>query len=431
MFRRTRSRSDRHERLVGPRDVDQWFAELRQAANAELPPGMDPDHRARLLIELVDAMHRMDPPDPPEPRPQGHKPRQYTVLTEAKPGRRSPRHAMPTRRQLRRAEPKSLMNRLHRIPKTVQAGIIVVVVVLIGVVGVFMTRPGTDGSATGLTKIRVAVLPVVDVAPFYRALDAGYFADEGLSVDMVVADSGPAAIENLTAGRLDIAFTSYPGVLKAQSERHADLKIIAPAYTADTSHLMLVSKPGGPIGKAEDVAGKRIAVTSVGSISDLGAMSELRARNVDTSKIQWVQLPMPEIGPAIQRGDVDGGVIVEPYIQLNNRAFNALPILDVALGATARIPLSGYVARSQTDETPNAVDRFVRALRHGIDDVSDREVLEPLLVKYLGIDADTAKHVRIAQFPKDLDAGQIQRVADLMLQFAVINRRLDVKPMLR
>ncbi|MFC0110990.1 hypothetical protein [Kibdelosporangium aridum] len=191
MFRRTRSRSDRHERLVGPRDVDQWFAELRQAANAELPPGMDPDHRARLLIELVDAMHRMDPPDPPEPRPQGHKPRQYTVLTEAKPGRRSPRHAMPTRRQLRRAEPKSLMNRLHRIPKTVQAGIIVVVVVLIGVVGVFMTRPGTDGSATGLTKIRVAVLPVVDVAPFYRALDAGYFADEGLSVDMVVADSGP------------------------------------------------------------------------------------------------------------------------------------------------------------------------------------------------------------------------------------------------
>ncbi|MCE7011121.1 ABC transporter substrate-binding protein [Kibdelosporangium philippinense] len=423
MFRRTRSRSH-----LGPRDVDQWFAELRQAANAELPQGMDTEHRARLMIELIDAMGRMDPP---QSEPEGHEPRQYTLLTEPKTGRRTPRHARPTRRQLRRAEPKSLINRLHRIPKTVQAGIVVVVVVLIGVVGVFMTRPGLGGVTTGLTKIRVGVLPVVDAAPFYRALDAGYFADEGLSVDTVVANSGPEAIENLTAGRLDIAFTSYPGVLQAQSERHADLKIIAPAYTADTSHLMLVSKPGGPIGKAEDVAGKRIAVTSVGSISDLGAMSELRARNVDISGIKWVPMPMPEIGPAIQRGEVDGGVIVEPYIQLNNRAFNALPILDVALGATARIPLSGYAARSQNDDAPNAVEKFVRALRKGIDDVSDREVLEPLLMKYLRIDADIARHVRIAQYPKDLDAGQIQRVADLMLEFSVINRRLDVKPMLR
>src|SRR5687768_9521518 len=92
MFRRTRSRSGpRSERLVSPRDVDQWFAELRQAANAELPPGMDPEHRARLMLELVDAMHRMDPSDlatsTADLKPHGHKPRQYTVVTEAKPGR--------------------------------------------------------------------------------------------------------------------------------------------------------------------------------------------------------------------------------------------------------------------------------------------------------------------------------------------------------
>ena len=35
MFRRTRSRSGRRERFVGPRDVDQWFAELRQVPDIE------------------------------------------------------------------------------------------------------------------------------------------------------------------------------------------------------------------------------------------------------------------------------------------------------------------------------------------------------------------------------------------------------------
>jgi NitT/TauT family transport system substrate-binding protein len=71
----------------------------------------------------------------------------------------------------------------------------------------------TPGGPVEKPKIKVGVLPVVDMAPFYRAVDSGYFKQEGLDVEVVTAASGPKATESLIGGDLDIAVTSYPGAL--------------------------------------------------------------------------------------------------------------------------------------------------------------------------------------------------------------------------
>src|SRR2546421_1665009 len=66
---------------------------------------------------------------------------------------------------------------------------------------------GRSGRPTGpveKTRIRVGTLPVVDMGPFYLAIEKGYFKEEGLDVQPVVGASGQANITALIGGDLDI-----------------------------------------------------------------------------------------------------------------------------------------------------------------------------------------------------------------------------------
>ena len=289
------------------------------------------------------------------------------------------------------------------------------------------------GVALETPKIKVGVLPVVDVAPFYRAVENGYFKQQGLDVEVVAAASGPKAIEALIGGNVEIAVTSYPGAFAAQAKKAADIKIVADLYAARAGHGVLVSAPTGTIRRPEDVPGKRIAVTSTGSISDLALMSVLQSKGLDVSTIKWVPMGLPDMGPALQRGDIDGAVAIEPFVTLTEKSVGAMPIVDIASGATAELSMSGFASVAKwVQANPNTLAAFQRGLAKGIADVkADRTgVLEPILVKYVHIDQATASLVHISDYPESLDAIRLQRVADLMRQFNVIKDRLDVAQML-
>jgi NitT/TauT family transport system substrate-binding protein len=297
------------------------------------------------------------------------------------------------------------------------------------------TSDKSSGAAAGPVekpKIRVGVLPVVDVAPLYQAIEKGYFKEQGLEVEAVAAKSGPEAVTSMIGGDLDIAFTSYPGAFAAQAKGAGNLKIVADAYAARPGHLMLVATKNSPMQKPEDAGGKKIAVTSKGSISDLGAMSVLKTKGVDVTKINWVPMGFPDMGPAMQRGDIDGAVVAEPFVTITEKQFGAMPVLDVSSGPTQDISMSGWAATDKlATANPGTFAAFQRGLAKGVTDVkSDRGKLEPILVKYVKIDQATASLVHIADYPESLDPVRLQRVADLMSDFKVIPEKLNVQPML-
>lgn len=291
----------------------------------------------------------------------------------------------------------------------------------------------TAGGPVEKAKIKVGVLPVVDMAPFFRAVDSGYFKQEGLDVEVITAPSGPKAIENLIGGDLDIAVTSYPGAFAAQAKKVADIKIVADAYAARLGHGVLLANAKSPIKKPEDAGGKKIAVTSTGSISDLALKSVLKTKGVDVNTIKWVAMPLPDMGPALDRGDIDGAVAIEPFVTITEKAIGAMPIIDIASGPTSDLSMSGFAALGKwVTANPNTMAAFNRGLAKGITDVkSDRTgKLEPILIKYVKIDAATAPLVRISDYPESLDPVRLQRVADLMKEFGVIPEKLDVSQMI-
>ena len=99
-------------------------------------------------------------------------------------------------------------------------------------------------------------------------------------------------------------------------------------------------------------------MTSKGSISDLGAMSVLLTKGVDVEKIQWQPMAFPDMGPAMQRGDIDAAVVAEPWGTRTEKEFGATALLDISSGPTQDISMSGWAA---TEKLP-ARTRTLRRL---------------------------------------------------------------------
>ncbi|WP_370967148.1 ABC transporter substrate-binding protein [Amycolatopsis sp. cg9] len=315
--------------------------------------------------------------------------------------------------------------------KQAAAVVVAVVLALSMVVGGFLWYRGAgQPAATPPVSVRVGVLPLVDVAAFYRAVDQGYFRAAGLDVQVVTLASGPEAVRGLETGKLDVAFSSYPGMFTAQATHAADLKIIAPAYIAKPGHLMLVGAPNHSFTRPDQAAHKRIGVTSRGSISDLLAISELQQAGGDPTSISWVTMDMRAMVPAMQRGEIDGAVVAEPFVTTADEA-GAVQLLDLGLDLNFEIAMSGWVVPARlAANRPDLVDAFRRALGQGVGDVQNRDVREQMFQQYLGVEAKTAREVRVGSFPAHLDLGDLQRVADLMLEQKMLSTPLDVADML-
>ncbi|MGH3978000.1 MAG: ABC transporter substrate-binding protein [Pseudonocardiaceae bacterium] len=294
---------------------------------------------------------------------------------------------------------------------------------------------GRDGRPPGgleKTSIELGILPVVDAASAAIAQAERYFRAEGLQVELVPMPAEGAAVPGLVNGELDATFGNYVSFIAAQYQQVGDFRLISDGYQATECTFVIVAKPDSGIRLPLDLAGKRIAVNTFNNIVELTARSALQTNGVDPNSVEFVELGFPDMIPALQNNQIDAAVLVEPFITEAQRSLGVRPVLDAASGPTAEIPIAGYaVTREFAEQNPTTVAALQRALAKGLRDARERRTVENILPSYTEIDEQTAALIPIGTFPTSLDATRLQRIADLMSQFGVLNQPFDVAPMIQ
>lgn len=298
-------------------------------------------------------------------------------------------------------------------------------------------EPTQGGGSSNLetTDISVSIMKTTDLAPFHLAMKEGFFTDEGLNIKYVDAPSGGESVGKLVSGEVDISYSSYTPFFLAESRKAAQdkggIKIVADAAAAGPGSTMVVATPNSSVKSVKDMAGKRVAVTATGTISDLLVMSTMKTSGIDFKSIKWVPTPFPATAATLKQGNVDAAFVTEPFIQDAMKNAGAQPIFDTAVGPTADMPVAGWGSTGNfVKDNPNTIAAFQRAMQKGTDlALSDRSLVEPLLVEFSGVDEDTAKMATLLTFQSKLDATRIQRVPDLMLEFDVIKTAIDANSM--
>jgi NitT/TauT family transport system substrate-binding protein len=281
------------------------------------------------------------------------------------------------------------------------------------------------------TKIKVAVLPTMDVVPLYLAIDSGYFTQEGLEVEPVVAASGADCVAKLVSGEAQVAFSSYTPFFVAKSKNAADIKLVADATSAAPGYAVVVTAANSPLTGVKDLAGKRVAITARLTISQLLVQAQLKANGLDPDGVQWIELPFPQMADRLTAGQIDAAFLVEPFLRQAVNRIHARPLFDTLAGPTADLPLTGYGATASfVNANKGAIEAFQRGLKKATDDARrDRAKVDPVLQKVAKVDADTAHQAVLTEFVSSLDPARLQRVVDLMVEFKALDKGLAVSEM--
>jgi NitT/TauT family transport system substrate-binding protein len=241
-------------------------------------------------------------------------------------------------------------------------------------------QPNKDGGQRPV--VRVGYLRLLSGSPLYTAVREGYFAAEGVDVDLRVIKSGPEGNEALAAGNIDVAFSILPPLITAHDTRvPSDLVSIFGASIDGPEirdHRIIVPKGSG-IRRASDLRGKKIAVVGwPGMTSDgLELLDYLERHNLSANDVTLVGMAHGDMIAGLQSGVIDAAAGAEPYITMGVLQ-GTVSMLEEDEGFYYQTvtEVTSYLARrSWVEANREVAQKFVRALERGRQKSNDREWL--------------------------------------------------------
>lgn len=280
----------------------------------------------------------------------------------------------------------------------------------------------------------VGAVPVADSAALYIAQQRGFFADEGLHVKIERIVSGATAIKGQLAGQYDVVLGNYVSYILADALHGDDFRILAPGAADSADDSALLVPEGSAIQSVTDLKDKTIAVNALNNIGTVFITSVLSeyAMGLKADHIRIVAIPFPDMSHALQTHQVDAAWMVEPFVTYSEMA-GAQPLADTNEGATQNLPLGGYmVTQSWERKYPGTAAAFRRALARGQEIAStDSPAVWKGLEKYAGMPASVAEIIALPSYPLANQPAEIQRIANLMLEYNMLNQNFNVSEMFR
>lgn len=287
----------------------------------------------------------------------------------------------------------------------------------------------SGGNGQQKTTITVAALPLVDTAGLHIAVQQKFFEAEGLRVQIRPVAQSIQALPALKTGQVDvIAGGNYVTFLQAQEQGTLKLRILAAGAAVAPRFMTVLTMPNSPIKQAKDLEGRTVAVNIRNNIQSLSLNALLKAGGVDPAKVKYRAVPFPQMGAALQKGQIDAVHTAEPFGTDLQRKLRARVVVDGGSGAAVSgLPVSGYLSTQQfVDKNPKAAAAFQRAISKAQQlATSDRKNVDQVLPTYARLDAGTAAALNLPGFPPSLDPAQLQRLADMMLQDGLLKKKID------
>src|SRR5438132_14038293 len=124
-----------------------------------------------------------------------------------------------------------------------------------------------------------AAATLTDV-PYYIAREKRFYLDEGLDVTSIFVQGRALSIQVLTAGSVDFSLATGSGTRAALTG--APVKAIF--VLNDKPFYVLYGRPDLGVQKGDDLKGKKIAVTVVGSMTELAGRAIVRHFGLNLDK---------------------------------------------------------------------------------------------------------------------------------------------------
>jgi NitT/TauT family transport system substrate-binding protein len=247
--------------------------------------------------------------------------------------------------------------------------------------------------------LRIGVLPILDALPLYIAEEAGYFAAEGLAVEIVAAASALERDSLMQAGELDTMLTDVIATILF-NRGDAPVKIGAVAFRAaeDAPQFRILAAPAAEIESPGDLAGVPVG-GSANSVIAYVLDRMLADARVVTKKIVLEPVPaIPVRFEMLMSGDLRAAILPDPLAQAAIEAGAALLLDDSQYPAYSQSVIS--FRADFLDANPEAAAGFLRAwMRAAADLNANPEAYRALFLERANVPESVQETYTIPPFP--------------------------------
>jgi NitT/TauT family transport system substrate-binding protein len=255
-------------------------------------------------------------------------------------------------------------------------------------VAIFLAACGSSTSSAPVATGAAAFLNVSWTAvsgansALWTAYEAGYFKDEHLTVELTHIPSSSRVIPAIIAG--EVQFSTLDGLTLVQAGLSgADVKSVLGVTNRLVFSVVANSRIQGP----QDLKGKKLGITRVGSSTHTAALQALKLWGLDARDVTMISLSeVPNILAGLETGQIDAGVVSPPTnVRAKKAGFKEL--VNLAISGPDYPSVTIGTKGSYLSANPDVVLRFVRAYSRGVQRFkSDRKFGEQAINKRLQIE---------------------------------------------
>ncbi len=243
---------------------------------------------------------------------------------------------------------------------------------------------GQGEALVPLLKARSAYTTIsAAAAPWWMAVDGGYFREQGLEVDLFHVDAGASLLAAMNNGDVDVTFSGAPTLALGYLQGMETMIIGSTSNTLDD---IIFTRP--EIDTIEKLRGKTIGVTKLKAVTDVAARVGLRRVGLvpDVDVFTRGTGGLAESLAALETGAVDGASLSVPGVfEARKRGFRELinvtglgvSFMNSGVGATKRL----------LAERPEIGEPYLRALAQATSRLkTDRDFAVEVMAKWTRMD---------------------------------------------
>jgi len=288
-------------------------------------------------------------------------------------------------------------------------------------------------NAQSMPTIRVGVPQSQDVVQILYAAKAGLFAKAGLNVELVPLVNGAAISAAVAGGSLQFGMSSLQGLISGHVHGVPFL-LLAPAglYSPDDPYALMFVRKDAAISSARDLNGKILASPALKDLDWIANASWMEQNGGDFKSTKPVEMPNPNLLPALVNGRIDAYTVGEPWSTIAQESGQVKVLAHSFEAIAPHFLMTGWFGTSDyIDHNRDVVDRFVRVLRDATLYANTHKAeMIPIIAAYLKLDPALVAKTMKGSEGAYLDPSLIQPMIEASAKYGLISQSFNANELI-
>lgn len=290
---------------------------------------------------------------------------------------------------------------------------------------------GVAFNASAQTKINLGYTAVSDFASAFVAKEEGYFAKNGLDVELTLIGLNSTIPAAVMAGSLQVGGPT-PSVMLQAVDGGLDLVAIGEAAVtakSTASAVAVVANPKANIKGPKDFVGKKVGAPGLGAFLHVLFRQWLIVNGVDPKQVTFIEVGFPTQNDVLKAGTVDAVVTADPFkVRILSSGVGVLVsnfLADLPEGQPSILYAS---TREWATKNPAAVKGFQAALAEAVTFIKADPNLGKTrehMAKYIKLPPEVMKAIQISEPSSVVTEAQLAWWIDVMQKQEMLQTKLE------